>query len=426
MATYPIKWNPFGVQLELTVKTDDIKRISEDKYTVRLFVKWKGTWSDTNYGMKVETGGKVIGIPYFNGDKIQEDSGYITGTYSISGAGQQKKTISVKFTNYKDDTADKPSKTYTVQHDVTVPEYIGDFSTGSVSIQDNYNNTFTITATKGTGTNHPTTGTVKYSYDSASYSNTLTSGNTAASYTKLVGLDIKTPSESKRKVYVQLTTTSTRQLLDPNKTSAGYAYKSKTESAEIKQYVAPSSPGIPTLTESSYKNGRLTIKQPWTFLWVPATKANDSSPVKGYRLRLYQKKKGSSAFTNIPIKKADGTNLSYYEANGNDYYYDTDSTNNSLTIEPVIHSFEAGDELYLTVFAYTKLGQNNDGVGKLFSGSGSTAVSSKTYTVQNAGVVNVKTASGWKEGQVYVKTASGWKEATSVQVKTSAGWKEST
>jgi hypothetical protein len=184
-------------------------------------------------------------------------------------------------------------------------------------------------------------------------------------------------------------------------------------SAAVKYYAAPGNPGKPVLTNSSYRNGRLTIKQPWTFLWTPATASNSNSPVAGYRLRLYKNK------TCIPIKNSAGTQLS--SNSGNDYYYDTNSTSSSITIDPVIHGLNAGDIIYLTLFAYAKNGKGE----KLFSGNSATAIASDEYTIQNAGVVNVKVNGSWKEGQVYVKVNGSWKEAETVNVKVNGAWQES-
>ena len=61
---------------------------------------------------------------------------------------------------------------------------------------------------------------------------------------------------------------------------------------------------------------------------------------------------------------------------------------------------------------------------------------SDSYTVENAGVVNVRVNNKstqipeWKEGQVVVKAklsdgTTAWKEAEVVLIKTADGWKES-
>jgi hypothetical protein len=421
------EWTPAGMTLKITVSHWFCTRESDSTVHIGLKVSWACKWNTkTNYGMKVtmgdsDKGGKYFGevnIPKFDGDTYLHEGGpgnlhcYFTTSKSVA----HKMEIPVVFTHYKTDVSDKPHHYATVPIVIKVPTYYGPIDDVSCKVIDNYNNTFTIKTYYEGGLNDTVTQTLKWGYTSSCEQETIKLTSKSTSTTR--NLSISNTRAANRKIYYTYNAKGINSGVDAE--AVGFS------DPNIKQYVAPSSPGVPILTESSYKSGRLTIKQPWTFLWTPAIIANDSSPVKGYRLRLYQKKKGSSAFTNIPIKKVAGTDLSYYEANGNDYYYDTDSTNNSLTIEPVIHSFGAGDELYLTVFAYTKFGQNNDGVGKLFSGSGTTAVSSKTYTVQNAGVVNVKTASGWKEGQVFVRVGNEWKEAASVNIKTADGWKEST
>lgn len=290
-----------------------------------------------------------------------------------------------------------------------------DVGTGTTTITDNYNNTFTITATKGAnGTNNTAGGPInlKYTYsppsaqaDPTQYNNTYINGNPIK--LKISG------TNATRRVYAISTTTATYG-------SQKHAYvkdASRAAGVAIRQYIAPSNPGTPVL---SYNKSRLTIKEKWTFKWSAATAANTTSPIKGYRIRLY--KNGET----IAIKDSSGKSLSWLRApNSKDYIYDRDGTSTTITINPVVHGFMPGDTVKLSIFAYTKYGLKNDG-SKLFSGGGGTAVCSAESTVQNAGVILVKHGDNWVEGQVLVKHKDVWVEAEAVLVKHNDSWKEST
>ena len=187
--------------------------------------------------------------------------------------------------------------------------------------------------------------------------------------------------------------------------------KSSTHTLSIPNYKAPGNPGTPTI---SYTKNRLTIKENWVFSWTAATKTNTSSPVKGYRIRLY--KNG----VKIPIKSSTGETLSELRSGTtDDWLWDVNLT--TITINPVLHDFKAGDTVQVGVFAYTENGKS----AKLWSGGGTTAAVSPVYTVQNSGVMRVRVGNTWKEGQVHVRVGNSWIEAESVKIKTANGWKES-
>ena len=276
-----------------------------------------------------------------------------------------------------------------------------DVVTGSTSIVDNYNNTFTITATKGSDGDYNTAGgptNLKWGYDT-NRTSTYTSGTP-------ISLTISGTSDTRR-VYAESTTTAT------------YGDSKKaTDYEDIKQYIAPNAPTNPKLT---WTKTRLTLKESWALEWTASTAKNTNSPVSGYRIRFWVNGK------TIPFKekKADGTITTLTTTAGSDlnhankYYYDREIANTKMTpIDPVLNGLKVGDEIYFSISSYTKDGKNN----KLHSSS---AVTSPTYTVQNAGILQVRTSSGWKEGQVWIKTSDSWKEAESVNVRTSSGWKES-
>lgn len=180
----------------------------------------------------------------------------------------------------------------------------------------------------------------------------------------------------------------------------------------VRYYKAPGNPGKPTI---SYTKSRLTIKEPWTFSWSAASAGNSNTPVAGYRIRVYKNGVG------IRIKDSSGKIISTTNGSG-DYPYDMHNTSCSFKLDPVSNGFKAGDTIRVSLYAFAFRGDR----ASLWSGSGANAVFSDTYTIQNAGIVQVRTASGWHEGQVHVRTASGWHEAETVQSRTASGWKEST
>lgn len=223
-----------------------------------------------------------------------------------------------------------------------------------------------------------------------------------------------------------LTYTGRLTCTDQVKSQTVYAYTavdgeyndpiSDTASKTIYNYVAPAKPGVPKLTDASFKNNRLTIKQNWTYSWSAATTINNSSPVNGYRIRLYKNGTLITGLTN-------GSNNAIGKGTSNNAYLDRENTSCTVVINPTAFGFKAGDTVKLGIYAYTRNGNNV----QLFSGGGTTEaqVNSVVSTVQNAGVVNVKVNNAWKEGQVYVKVNGAWKEAETINVKAGGAWKES-
>lgn len=298
--------------------------------------------------------------------------------------------------------------------------------TGTVSIADNYNNSYTVSGTRGAaGTSNAVNGALLYwthtkktdgswSYSKASNSESFGSGKTTHSKT----ISFSPSTDATRQVAGAVVTDGAR-----NDTDSGWI------TANIKQYVCPSSPGDP---EISYTKSRLTIKEPWTFTWAAATRANSSSPVKGYRIRIYRKR-GTGAWTTIDFHDAAGNKLT---SGSSDKTYDQDGgSTNSFTLSNPARYFLPGDQVQVKINSYTKYGNTNTG-DRLYN---NTQGVSPIWTVQNAGVMRVKPTrtSGWKEGVVWVKVRKNnivqWVEADIVQVKVNTSststkkleWKES-
>lgn len=185
----------------------------------------------------------------------------------------------------------------------------------------------------------------------------------------------------------------------------------------VKFYKKPNNPGKPKLSESSYRNKRLTVKQDWGWEWPLATPGNtaDHNRVKGYRVRLFVTN-SEGQFTNNPIINYYTSNLASKELTDNDWAYDRTSTEYPMNMRAAHQDIKPGDKFKLSVQAYS-----TNGIGtKLLSSE----ITSDEYTAQNAGIVHVKVSSEWKEGQVYVKVGGEWKEAETVNVKVGNEWKE--
>lgn len=266
---------------------------------------------------------------------------------------------------------------------------------GTITITDNYNNTFTVKGTKGAaGDYNPVKSySVTYGYDSRA---------TISAPATPVALTITTPANATRTVWAKTTTKGT------------YGEDSvASTSAAIKQYVAPSDPGGSLI---KYTKSKLTVKENWIFEWPSAKATNASSPVKGYRIRVY---KNGSKLTGLVC--GTGNYLSYNLNNNPNDYVDIENTTTSVTFNPEVFGFKSGDKVKLGVYAYTRNGIANTS-GQLFNKS---EVFSPEYTVENVGVAQVNINGIWKEGQVYVNVAGIWKEAEGVYTNVNGFWKES-
>lgn len=277
----------------------------------------------------------------------------------------------------------------------------------TITITDKYNNYFTITATQGAdGTNNPATGLtdLNWGYDKQYASKYINK----ATYS----LDIIDTSLDTRTVYVKATTKAT------------YGASQTTEtSADIRQYIAPDSASNVQIT---YTKSKLTIKEPWTITWDPATEKNNTSPVVGYQIRVYKNNKSIPIY----IEDSDTPITSTFGEGFDKYYYNIEPASCSFTFDPALQKdpepIKATDKIQIGIYAYTRNGQYNTNT-QLFSSSEAKSIE---YTVQNAGVVQVRTATGdtgWTEGQVkvYTGTESGWKEAETVKVYNGSTWDES-
>lgn len=269
---------------------------------------------------------------------------------------------------------------------------------GTVTITDNYNNTFTITATQGaSGTNNPSKGLtgLKWGYGGTdARTSTYSNGQTIA-VTK------DTRSTGHRWVSAEATTIAT---YGSNKTAAA--------SVDINMYYEPYTPTV-TLAESSRHNGRITTKKNWTFSWTCSPKSSsENSAVKGYYLYLY-KIDSNGNYISLDIKDSSGAGYCY-EYDG--VYYSPQSADvTSITLDPEKCGIQTGDAIRFRVTAYSTDGKNN----KLWSGDGYSAV----VYVESSGIARVKYGGTWRESQVFVKYGGTWREAEAIYTKYGGTWR---
>ena len=375
-----------GYETSQSGKTLTIKFYVNTKYSIddvnNTFVAYVGNTCIYNGKVTIKTTSNSGGWASVNTVLLTSGTSTTSGTISFSASltgidivGSSKKaTVSGSAENW----------TYT------------EIGSPTVTITDNYNNTFTITAVKGAnGTNNPVVGldTLTWGYNT-NYSNSYYSGVTKNLTISGTG--------STRTVYARARNTSTY----------GSAKVTATSKA-IKQYKGPNQVSGYKLT---YTKSRLTMKEDWKISWETPSK-NNSCPIKGYRIRL-QRKRGTNDWVNLPIFGSTGTLL------GNGVYYDRGNIQTSLHIYTQYYTnlISPGDKIRFSVNGYTKYGENYDG-NQLFSSS---ETYSDEYTVENAGIVHVKTSDGaWVEGQVNVYVDNKWVEAESIKVLTNSGvWAE--
>lgn len=405
--------------------------------------------SGGNLSLWVEINGKEIvptgyygwfqdsnGKDYFKGPKIS--SSYTTSTKfpynqnstctgsagTVSGGSVSVKIKLIKGSSY---SGWPDAWTASLKSGSVSRSYWTDIAAPSQSsISDTYANSYSITGyTSKAGTNNAINKTTLY-YKVGSGSYTAVANN-ALTYSGSF-----TPSGTANTIAVSAYTTVDGVRNDPSSTA---------KTVNIRQYKAPNKPKNLTIASSSYKNGRLTIKQDWTFTWTASTpgtgtgttNGTDSnqttSKVKGYKITI-QKKTGSGNFTNIAIKNSSGTTITDSSHN---YYANV----TSLTFSPLKSNILPGDQVKIIVKPYTQYGRNNDG-DYLYG----TEASYTTITVQNAGVMRVKAKTGgtasnpvynWREGVVWVKVNKGtaakpnvqWVEADIVKTKVGTLWRES-
>lgn len=321
-------------------------------------------------------------------------SEYLCYTYTNESISATTKEVSVKvgvgWANWAG------TKKGTLTFKLTIPEYHGDVSAGTVTITDNGNNSFKINATPGTpGVNNTISdpSDLRWGYDK-NYNGTY-------DINENIALSISGTATS-RKIYAQATT-----FAEFGQDAIAYAEK------DIKQYFNPNDPGKPAL---SYSKRRLTIKENWTYTWTAATTPNSTtSPIKGYRIRLY---KNGNAIKGLVVSSGNTITI----GSNPETFLDRESTSTTIEFNPAAIGFKPKDTVQLGISAYTKWGDGSIH----FNRNGLDAnILSAVSTVQNAGIMHINADGAWREGQVWVNVDGTWVEADSVHINDSSNWRES-
>lgn len=326
-------------------------------------------------------------------------------------------TVNAFYNNYKDGTFRGincrtviSSVNVTINGDNTIAY---ESTPGSITIQDNYNNTFTISATAGVaGQNN----TVKITNMKWRYYNTITGQAESA--------------------FGTFTNNSTHNIVPFYDTNYRYIHAMVTyedsygkqvaaqKTAQIKCYNGPNAPSNINLEYGD----RLTNKYTCGLTWDKPT-LNSNCPVRGYRIRFFRKR-GTASFVKLPFKNTSGSNVGTITSS--DAFYDIDNNHTgdfSIPISIPLYGDDLlpDDIIKFTITPYTKYGNSYDGSAskdgntKCFG----TEATSVEYTIQNSGIVKTKVNNSWKDGQVYVKVNGDWKEANTVYTKVNGTWVES-
>lgn len=274
----------------------------------------------------------------------------------------------------------------------------------SISISNPGNNNYTISGNLGKkGTNNDvSSATLYYTTNGNNPDTSVTPGTTKNGTTAVV---ITNPSSEKAYSHNGTVTANTtvKAVIKCN-----FASNSTTASASvsISYYHAPGAPGKPKLSDSSYKNKRLTVKKDWGWTWGLSTPYNTSAhnAVDGYRIRFYKNDKV------MHIKHYSLGTIITTDVSGNgDYAYDRSASYDlPMPMKAADQEVIPGDYIKLSVQAYIVNGAGT----KLFS----TESISDNYLVQNAGVIRVNIGGVWREGTVSVYANGKWNEAETVNV----------
>jgi hypothetical protein len=307
----------------------------------------------------------------------------------------------------------------------TLNTYYTEGEAPTINIKNNGNNTFTISGTLGKveSPNSMTAASLYYT------TNGLEPAGGSSYTTKI---ELKPGSGLSYSCSDDIPPTCTTVwAVTYNSFAYGPSKNTGHKRASMTYYAAPSWPtdAKVELHESSFKNKRLVTKQDWGWDWTLADQANNSSPVKCYRIRCFIKRKGTNSFVNTPIINYwDKATRISTELSAGDWVYDRDASYD-LPMPMAAGDFEEdlkpGDKIKLSVQAYS--------VNDLGEALLSSEIASKEYTIENAGVVNIKVNTGtatkpvyeWVEGQVWIKSIDKWEEAETVSIKTADGWIES-
>ena len=269
-----------------------------------------------------------------------------------------------------------------------------------LQIIDNGDNTFTLSATKGSnGTNNTATDVeVQYKKDT---DEEWTNGELNVIY------ENETPSQI---IYMRARTVGTDDEVIVDELLYG-EYTEMSDGKKVKYYQAPLilqdenyKPNI------SYDTRKLTKKSEITYSWNQWNPTNDDSPITGYRVYVY---KNDIA---IPFNEDMQSN----QIN----YLDVNADIREITFNASFIGLQADDIIKCSVSAKT----TNGALVDLWSvnDEGDEAVLwSDDSIVENSAVMYTKINGLWKECEIYPYTNDDWNETEGMYTKQNNNWLES-
>lgn len=247
----------------------------------------------------------------------------------------------------------------------------------TITVTDNGDNTFSISASKGTAGSNNGTETLtgyQYSFDNETWHNG--SSGRIAKYSTVYGR-----------------AWTDGQYWDSD-LGTGYA--------TVKYYHKPSSRPTPVI---SFDTKKPTLKSNFTISWDAGSQYGTASynAIKGYRVRL-----------------AKGSN--FMQLGSSEEYIETNSAG-SISFNILDKGFDitVGDEIHATLQIWSE-----NGKGERLYYDSSNPAESNYVTIVNMGVVWLRLGNTWVEGQVWSRDDSTWDECTGLFILDSSAWKEST
>ena len=323
----------------------------------------------TNYHAKI---GCDSGIPVSTGNNTSEYLGFSFSKSDISATTSSVSvTVGVGWANWAG------SQQGTLTFSLSIPEYHSAPKPPKITVSDNGDNTFSISATKGTaGINNGTETISSIQYKIGDGNWTAGSSGTVDRYSTVYG----------------------RAWTDGTYLDSDWG----TGSASVKYYHKPSSRPTPVI---SFDTKKPTLKSNFTISWGSGSQYGtaDYNAIKGYRIRLA---KGSD-FMQL------GTSNEYIER--------TSAGSISFNILDKNFNIAVGDSINATLHIWSENGKGD----RLWYDQSSPAVSNYV-TIVNMGVVWLRINDTWVEGQVWSRDGSTWDECTGLFARDSSTWKEST
>lgn len=333
-----------------------------------------------------------------------------------------------------------------------ITAYATQLTGGSLKLDDNNNNTYTLTITEPTGTRNSMQGEkVYYYYSNTEVTDTSTIKWNKASYDESYTYTIPSNKGPNPWIYFQMT----------YKDEYGLNYDALTASTQVRLYQSPipfgkySRPTITPCQNSGEPSSKIVPNGSLKLEWNMGEQRNGHSPVTSCRVYFFIKKSGEDKWKSYGTKASTlpdtkdqmYSDMYYYEGgvegggnlndkanikfNDKEYTVDIDHENKKCTMVlpckdfglkkgdkckvwiSTMHSHKTGliDQPYF--WALTEYNDTNE------------YQSSEEHKVESSGTVNVHSSTKFVEGHAYVHNATEWIEASSIYIHTGSEWEES-